>query len=87
MAKSAIKWRAKHEPAKTMYTIQCHDTLTLTYPPGNSIHPKDADFVAKAAGIDVPEHWALWGHVQNWGWEQSRHDTKEDARPRYGRTD
>jgi hypothetical protein len=63
-----------------MYTIQCHDIITLTVGFGDPIHPKDARFVADAERTDVPEHWALWGHYENMGWQQSVHDTKESAR-------
>jgi hypothetical protein len=80
MKKTAIKWRVKHVPAKTVYTRQCHDILTLTVGFGAPIHPDDADFVANATRKDVPEHWALWGSLPNRGWEQSVHDTKDAAR-------
>jgi hypothetical protein len=77
---TAIKWRVKFVPAKTVYTVQCHDVLTLTYGFGQPIHPDDADFVAKAERKDVPEHWALWGCCEGTHWLQSIHDTKEAAR-------
>jgi hypothetical protein len=78
---TAIKWRVNHSPAKTVYTRQCHDILTLTYPTGAPIHPDDADFVACAdKREDVPEHWALWGCWENINWVQSTHDTKDAAR-------
>jgi len=75
-----VKWRVKHVPAKTVYMIQCHDIVTLTYPFGAPIHPKDADFVAEAVREDIPEHWALWAYHGNMSWVQSTHDTKEAAR-------
>jgi hypothetical protein len=80
MKRTTIKWRVKHELAKTVYTRQCHANLTLTIGFGNPIHPDDADFVAGAERRDVPEHWALWGRLKNMGWVQSTHDTKEAAR-------
>jgi hypothetical protein len=80
----AIKWRVKHEQAKTVYRIQCHDVLTLTYPFGAPIHPKDADFVARAEREDVPERWTLWGRLENSNWCQSEHETKEAARAALG---
>lgn len=80
MKKTAIKWRVKHVPAKTVYTRQCHNILTLTVGFGAPIHPDDADFVANATRKDVPEHWALWGSLPNRGWAQSVHDTKDAAR-------
>jgi hypothetical protein len=80
MTTSRIKWRVKYEPAKTVYTIQCHDILTLTYGFGDAIHPKDADFVANAERKDVPGHWGLWGDIEGVRWRQSAHDTKEAAR-------
>jgi hypothetical protein len=76
----SIKWRLKHAPAKTVYTIQCHDVITLTYSVGVPIHPDDADLVAKAERTDLPERWELWAHIENMGWMQSAHDTKEAAR-------
>jgi N6-adenosine-specific RNA methylase IME4 len=77
-----IKWRVKHEPAKTVYTIRCsHANETLTYPLGAPIHPDDADRFARAdERRDVPEHWALWGSTEDGGWVQSTHDTKDEAR-------
>jgi hypothetical protein len=80
MNKSAIKWRVKHTEAKTVYTIHCRDTLTLTCVPGAPIHPDDTDFVAKAERKDVSEHLALCGHTESQGWTQSIHETKEAAR-------
>jgi hypothetical protein len=78
--KTKIKWRVKHAPAKTVYTVQCHNIITLTYPAGAPIHPKDADFVAKAEREDVPECWQLEGAWGSMGWVQSTHDTEEAAR-------
>jgi hypothetical protein len=76
-----IQWRVKHAPAKTVYTIQCHSTLTLTVGFGDPIHPDDADFVARAERRDVPEHWALWGSLEDGPkWVQSTHDSKDEAR-------
>jgi hypothetical protein len=78
--KSAIKWRVRHEPAKTVYTIQCHDLITLTVGYGEPIPSGHADSFAGAERTDVPEHWELWGRTENIGWRQSAHDTKEAAR-------
>jgi hypothetical protein len=78
--RAAIKWRVKHEPAKTVYTVQCHDVVTLTVGFGEPIPAGDADSFAGATRTDIPEHWALWGTYENTGWKQSCHDTKEAAR-------
>lgn len=77
---TSIKWRVKHSPATTVYTIQCHDVITLTVGFGSPIHSKDAAFVAEAERRDVAEHWMLWGCLGNSSWEQSAHDTKDAAR-------
>jgi hypothetical protein len=80
MKKNAIKWRVKHEPAKTVYEIRCHDIITLTVGYGEPLPPRYTDSFAGAERRDVPEHWALWGRHGSMGWRQSTHDTKEAAR-------
>ena len=78
--KPAIKWRVKHEPAKTTYTKGCshaNDILTVGY--GRPV-PPERSYFADGERKDVPGHWALCGSLENMGWVQSTHDTKEAAR-------
>ena len=55
-----IKWRVKHQPAKTVYMVKCHNNLTLTVGYGEPV-PPEYDSYADGERTDFPECWALWG--------------------------
>jgi hypothetical protein len=76
---AAIKWRVKHQPAKTTYTLQCCEIITLTVGYGEPV-PPEKDIFEGAERRDMPECWALWGCHGSLNWEQSRHETKDAAR-------
>jgi hypothetical protein len=78
--KPKVSYRVKHQPARTVYSVQCRDLITLTYPYGAPIHPEDAEFVKHAERRDEPECWELECIFPNSGYVLSSHSTKEEAR-------
>jgi hypothetical protein len=74
--------RVKYRPAQTVYTVQCHDIITLTMPYG---YPPGRAGFEHAEREDRPACWQLWCSKRGrdgCGWDEvlSEHPTKEEAR-------
>jgi len=75
-----VRWRVQHQPARTVYTIQCHDVITLTVGYGQPVPPKYERSFANASRRDEPECWQLLCLGGNAECVVSNHPTKEEAR-------
>jgi hypothetical protein len=78
----STSYRVKHQAARTVYTVQCHDIITLTMPHG---YPPGRPGFEDAERSDHPECWQLWCHERHRNgsgasWVVSEHATKEAAR-------